>query len=851
MDSVLLDAIFEGIDPKEWIELRVIEEKERGAEGRSLFFDNTSDLLKVAGANNGQLHCYFGVAPRTEQRGTKAAVGRSLVIWAEVDAKDAGDKVTAFQNIESFVLPASFIVDSGHGFHAYWLLREAISVSETELLLKAVAKEIPNSDKAVSEIARVMRVPGTLNIKHAEDIVECKIAVSRPQLRYFASDVKAATRIGPDTKLAILDDSHVPAAAKDQSRSGRDWIVIRALKAQGMSADAIRDVFRYAVSDIGAKIREEENTQYLSRTIDRASQQLTGEELVATYYSENDNCYIADGTHVVSTFVFEPHRLLVDETGEDAFVGDIRAGIEIWPAVVLTKGAFSGVATLLKQLKDMRWQWLGGDKEVRMLLPYLVSKWREKGMPKVKATEIIGRHIGHFVHGGETISATAIQSVYEAPIVYKPTGRVHPELSFHHGEDFPVLLEIIHDLLPQINLPEVIWPIIGWFMATPLKPVFNSFTNPVRFPHLNLFGTKGSGKSSLVLKVFLRMAGYNRPSAHSCSTTTFVLLSLMSSTNCIPVSLAEYRRSSMNTREFESLKRCLLLSYDSSSNSRGRSDQTTQEYEMVAPVVLDGEDMISDPAIQERIVLAKLTPSTIAESTQCWETFDELVDLPLEAFALPYLQYTLAISERELEARWKEAFHELDAVFPTDLGDRVRRNLATTLTGIRLYESFLGKYGIEVEPVHPSVLGDAKISIQTTALGRGTLAVDSFIEECVNEVALVPSKPNFLFDYDHDANILWLHLSSAHKWWVQESVRRQVGFLEKAACKQQLKECSISPPGPGCYIHGPKSRHVPGSRTLHMYGVDLALAHANGLDVPESLHFNRIMVRIPTKENST
>lgn len=63
-------------------------------------------------------------------------------------------------------IPApSLWVNSGHGFHAYWTLSAPANPAEIEPILKGIA-ERTGADMRAAEVARVMRVPGTYNVKH-------------------------------------------------------------------------------------------------------------------------------------------------------------------------------------------------------------------------------------------------------------------------------------------------------------------------------------------------------------------------------------------------------------------------------------------------------------------------------------------------------------------------------------------------------------------------------------------------------------------------------------------------------------------------------------------------------------
>jgi putative DNA primase/helicase len=72
---------------------------------------------------------------------------------------------------QTMLLPTT-VVASGHGLHAYWLFRESLvatpeTIDEVEVLLRLLADHL-GSDPSVSEVSRLMRLPGSHNSKNGE-----------------------------------------------------------------------------------------------------------------------------------------------------------------------------------------------------------------------------------------------------------------------------------------------------------------------------------------------------------------------------------------------------------------------------------------------------------------------------------------------------------------------------------------------------------------------------------------------------------------------------------------------------------------------------------------------------------
>jgi hypothetical protein len=111
---------------------------------------------------------YVGVATRRDASGGALANCRHLgALFVDIDFKRTAER-EARDRLARALLPASAIVHSGGGVHAYWLLREPMSLpDEAETargLLRRLAYEL-GGDRSAAEPARILRVPGTWNRK--------------------------------------------------------------------------------------------------------------------------------------------------------------------------------------------------------------------------------------------------------------------------------------------------------------------------------------------------------------------------------------------------------------------------------------------------------------------------------------------------------------------------------------------------------------------------------------------------------------------------------------------------------------------------------------------------------------
>jgi hypothetical protein len=550
----------------------------------------------------------------------------------------------------------------------------------------------------------------------------------------------------------------------------------------------------------------------------------------ATALTEQEDGYYTSGTSPrrVSTFIIEP-KILLDGSAfdhEDAIIGDVHANGQVWPDRTFTRSAFTSAVRLFKECLVADWQWLGSDTDVRLLLPHLIQKLEERSVLRVKASPTLGLHtIGtetYFLGDAQTLSKDGLWSSPTGPLTWLPRHREHWRMDLE-----PLLedsdLRIFREYLPQLNSPANIWTVLGWYGASMLKPWLKE--RGWRFPILHLTGTKGSGKTSILLYVMHRLFGQTDPKSYDAGTTKFVTLSLMGGSNAVPVVFSEFRYESV-----ERFQRFILLAYDTGHDPRGRADQSLVDYPLSAPFSIDGEDMLADPAVQERIVVARFHPAEVARGTPAFDAYQRLqlrlnpherqeAGLPKLGFAGYYLQHVLQLVHSGDAARMlSTARSDMARMYPQQLPERVRNNYTIVAFGMRLVCSALGLTVPGVE-----VLSDGVRMLVNLESGRSRMQCDDFVEDVVNFINDSPSvSSNFKWYYDTSKNAVYFHLKSAHTWWLVQRRRQGRSGLELDAIKAQLKETkyALDPIGhEGAWLHG----------------ISVTDSRSEGVDIPEKL----------------
>lgn len=153
-------------------------------------FEGHPDEFHLTGVPKGQ-EAYWGVSLRKDTTDGKAAnCHPTHLLWTDIDLKDhpamtggqtdvynlpaeelAGYKDELLRHVlarcEEHGLPTRAIVDSGHGLQVYWARRARSNFEDTESYNRALMLAFGGDAKSI-DVARILRLPGTLNLKNKQ-----------------------------------------------------------------------------------------------------------------------------------------------------------------------------------------------------------------------------------------------------------------------------------------------------------------------------------------------------------------------------------------------------------------------------------------------------------------------------------------------------------------------------------------------------------------------------------------------------------------------------------------------------------------------------------------------------------
>ena len=214
MSQAVMEAMFAGIT-EGFVGITRI----KNGDVRTEFFpvENISGAYTYALSQNRQgYNVYFGVKALAkmpiEGRGKTEDPGYINCMWADYDYGFDGhkrkdnppDQQTVFDLLAEFPLKPSVVVFTGHGIHPYWLLKEPIDATTEEgmdlasKLIKGVQGTLIQKARAhswnmdnTSDLARIMRVPGSYNYKEGKK-VQGQVLEFNTELRYSIDEIRKA-----------------------------------------------------------------------------------------------------------------------------------------------------------------------------------------------------------------------------------------------------------------------------------------------------------------------------------------------------------------------------------------------------------------------------------------------------------------------------------------------------------------------------------------------------------------------------------------------------------------------------------------------------------------------------------
>ena len=216
----LLALLFDDLEPDERINLRGL----RGGVAWNRFARNVDEALAVSRELLGRpgTDVLLGVLPRRGEDGTAGGLRRGTCLWVDLDLPHEADSATAaWHRLARFAVRPSAVVHSGRGLHAYWRLRESVPLEGLTArhgfgdALRALALAL-GGDRAATDAARVLRLPGSLNHKYDPPRPVSVLAID--QTHRVALDELTAALPPVPPRTEPVDASPIPSPSTAEDR---------------------------------------------------------------------------------------------------------------------------------------------------------------------------------------------------------------------------------------------------------------------------------------------------------------------------------------------------------------------------------------------------------------------------------------------------------------------------------------------------------------------------------------------------------------------------------------------------------------------------------------------------------
>lgn len=243
--------------------------------GYGVYFGTTASTRKIEPV---QRTTETGYPYLTYPRRKASDVDTLHFLWCDIDdisVEAAIERLTSF--VSGHVIP-TLIVRSGGGVHAYWTLQTPIHLDddsrvEVKKLLTAIARRYQGDTKC-ADLARVMRLPGTVNTKPGRDGARCEViknyvdAVPYHLMRsayraYMPREVAAPKRTLTPTKSDELPRQARRYLDNPPGRGERNkalYVAARACNDAGLSEDAARSILTSTAAFSGLEQHEIDTT---------------------------------------------------------------------------------------------------------------------------------------------------------------------------------------------------------------------------------------------------------------------------------------------------------------------------------------------------------------------------------------------------------------------------------------------------------------------------------------------------------------------------------------------------------------------------------------------------------------
>ncbi|MGH4049998.1 MAG: DNA primase family protein [Clostridium sp.] len=242
---------------KDFINIRAIPNKETSLKPVEFFVALEGDVNSAVNEVIEIIHkyrnynIYYGPVIRNDKKGTAEFCTKASSLYVDFD-EHCGIKFSDMDSLEREKLKKklihqltqlgyepSLIVNSGNGIHCYWTTKNVIDVVKDRVifegLLRYLANIIPEfkGDMAVCNVAHMLRLPCTNNVKDLEDIKPCEVICFNEETEYDFEKLAGLIKIDEYVSKSSLDETLYYAVRKLKNLN-KDQVMDEVLKCDFM-----------------------------------------------------------------------------------------------------------------------------------------------------------------------------------------------------------------------------------------------------------------------------------------------------------------------------------------------------------------------------------------------------------------------------------------------------------------------------------------------------------------------------------------------------------------------------------------------------------------------------------------
>lgn len=576
---------------------------------------------------------YHGIFTRFNKKSHKKDIAFSHVVWLDIDFhNDAFNDLKPLKTMMIKIFKEDYILsqyiaclDTGRGLHFYYKIPYKIDKTNGQIYLNNLYDYASNLkvvkdyvDPSVKEVARIMRAPGTINIKTNTvcEVIEINQHIVNDGFMYLLKEgmqIDKTPQYGVTVAAHLIGLDHILIGDQNQKCPLIDH-----------GSNDLKHSFRYfpdtdtfwcwKCSPANNKHGNLFNGLHLLNAMNRKDM-IPNLKSQSSYNNESKYTLCKNG-HFIQHLPKNQTRLVCDFHSANMIESnDVIRGRRNY--------------VLLEGNKTIRLDDYPSNRALK--LRYL--EHNKTFIIEYKQSEL-SEHISRFINKANNLDYKIVHQLGINGEEYYFNGKLYPNIhqkfitSFNKKNQIIKYPDIdINNFLELLTKDNNTSHIIGlfWGIASTCKDVI--IKKAGLFPMLIATGQKETGKTKLGNMVCSMFGHYD---VKTLNTTNFAGLKIMEEHGSFPIHFDEYGQKRLEEDEKERIK-MLAVTYPH-KEERGTQDRGLDTYILTCPVIITGERNIRDAGIISRSIVLNLAKNEKRNDRYFSQWIQEVQNYSLMAF---------------------------------------------------------------------------------------------------------------------------------------------------------------------------------------------------------------------------